>query len=602
MSCCSEGHSATETETWAWDSSPCARDVAWQIATDRRQQLYEAASLIPVLYDVRPPEPDEQQNLATAVHRRTAVTRQLATFKKPVSSTAQERLNSYILSLQQLSASSDAVVRLFEVFEDYMYVHLLLEQCTGGTVYERILERQYFTEQEAVLLIRHMLQALVPLHDNHIYHGSLTPDSFRFLNDSLHAPLKLVDFGIDLKVHRWDTMEQIREGREAPNPTCPQFFETCKLVFCAPELAPPYVPQRKRRAGVSLLCDSQDLLSEKPSAGEHAEDFMESPLVGTEYNKQVEAADVWSVGAIAFTLLCGYPPFFAPSRNGILGRIHRGDVAFDPPFWSKISEEAKNFVSSCLQRSFWERMSIQEALHHPWIQHLAEDSPSGSMFTSFMLNLRRFYRTSLIEVYVANALAIHLKREDLHTFLRQCIEVDTCKMGFFTASDLKSVLQDLGHKQISEAIMVRFLRAYRHPGESYIDYVAMLDSIYLRQQRIFAEELWRRFQTVHKGSGLGGDPDGFVASGDLVKLLGDPVVQELLMKEIPECMGLDKGEVRQYLHTNLQKYCNERNSNKLDFHDLKTLLLKCIRSISAAGEAANNTTICEATVNAPIML
>jgi len=137
MSCCSEGHSATETETWAWDSSPCARDVAWQIATDRRQQLYEAASLIPVLYDVRPPEPDEQQNLATAVHRRTAVTRQLATFKKPVSSTAQERLNSYILSLQQLSASSDAVVRLFEVFEDYMYVHLLLEQCTGGTVYEK---------------------------------------------------------------------------------------------------------------------------------------------------------------------------------------------------------------------------------------------------------------------------------------------------------------------------------------------------------------------------------------------------------------------------------------------------------------------------------
>merc|ERR1740130_1276716 len=57
--------------------------------------------------------------------------------------------------------------------------------------------------------------------------------------------------------------------------------------------------------------------------------------------RQLPAADVWSVGAITFLLLCGYPPFFAPCRFAILSRIEKTDYAFDPPFWSKISEEAK---------------------------------------------------------------------------------------------------------------------------------------------------------------------------------------------------------------------------------------------------------------------
>ncbi|CAE8727505.1 unnamed protein product [Polarella glacialis] len=473
-----------------------AEEVAWQIATDRRQQLVEAASLLPVLYEIQPPEPDESPHTATAVHRKTEVARQLATFQKPRGASAQERLNSYVLTLQRMSADCEAVATVFEVFEDYMNVHLLLEQCTGGTIYERILERQYFTEQESAVLIKHMLEALAPFHENNVFHGSVTPDSFRFLNQSPHAPLKLVDFGIELKAHRWDAVEHVTGGPDIQNPRCPHLFETCKLVFCAPELAPPQ--KRKGQQPTQGTLTSQpgsegtgasglwleaedvvgagrDLIDEELLADvldEHA-DWVEEQRKNRElsgnYNKKFEAADIWSIGAIAFLLLCGYPPFFAPSRNAILGRIHRGEVTFDPPFWSKISEEAKSFVTSCLQQSCWDRTSVQEALHHPWIQRLADSSPSGSMFASFMLNLRRFYRTSLIEVFVANTLAAKFRREDLHDFLRRCREIDMCGTGFFTASDLKHVLTALGHGWIAEAISTRFLRAFRHPGEQHLD-------------------------------------------------------------------------------------------------------------------------------------
>lgn len=583
-----------------------AEEVAWQIATDRQQQLFEAASLIPVLYDVRAPELDEPQHTATAVHRKTQVARKLATFQKPLGAGAQERLQSYILALQRLSACSDAVAKVFEVFEDYMDVHLLLEHCSGGTIYERILERQYFTEQESAMLIKHMLQALAPFHEAHLYHGNLTPDSFRFLNDSPHSPLKLIEFGIELKVHRWDAMEHVSGGPDPQNPRCPQFFETCKLVFCAPEVAPPHQPKRKAQQGAAAATPAAPTTAPDSQEALAAEDLLDGDLLADvldehadwleeqqqeesscDYNKKFEAADIWSVGAIAFLLLCGYPPFFAPSRNAILGRIHRGEISFDPPFWSKISEEAKSFVDGCLKQSCWDRMSVQQALEHPWIQRLADTSPSGAMFTSFMLNLRRFYRTSLIEMYVANMLAVRFRREDMHDFLRRCREIDMCSTGFFTASDLKHVLNALGHGMVAEAITARFLRAFRHPGESYIDYIAMLDSIYLRQQRIFEEELWRHFQRVCQSSCRGsGEMDGWLAVAELGMLFSDPVIVGLLMHEIPESAGVEEAAVCQKLQSSIRQYSSERRASRLEIRVLAPMLLRLVREYGAPRDPA----------------
>jgi serine/threonine protein kinase len=582
-----------------------AAEVAHLIATDRKQTLFEAAALIPVFHAVKSPEPDEAQHTATAVDRKTGVTRQLSSYRKPQGAGAQERLHSFVSSLQVLSANSEAIAKVFEVFEDYMNVHVLLEHCNGGTVYERILERQYFTEQESAVLVKHMLEALVPFHDNHLYHGSISPDSFRFLNNSPHAPLKLVDFGVDLKVHRWDAVESVGSGPDLQNPNCSQFFETCKLVFCAPEFAPPY--QRKRRGPLALISDNQanGLSSRAGGHGnsqspdgelglldgelladvidEHAEWFEQQQQdVAGGYHRKFEAGDIWSVGAIAFLLLCGYPPFFAPSRNAILGRIHRTEYSFDPPFWSKISEEAKNFVHSCIRESCWDRLSVHQALEHPWIQRLADTSPSGSMFSSFMLNLRRFYRTSLIEMYVANVLANKFQRQDIQDFLRRCREIDTCNTGFFTASDLKHVLSALGHGCIADAITSRFLRAFRHPGESYIDYIAMLDSIHLRQQRIFEEALWFHFQRVCQSGNSRGQAqiqNGMIHLDELHMLFSDPIIVGLVMREIPESAGAEEATVSQQLQASVRKQCAENgNASQIEFHDLSLLLRRVARS------------------------
>lgn len=239
-----------------------------------------------------------------------------------------------------------------------------------------------------------------------------------------------------------------------------------------------------------------DLLAEAIDAHlEHSEEANERLSL-------LEAADAWGIGTIAFLLLCGYPPFFAPCRYAILARIDKTDFSFDPPFWSKISEEAKDFVQQCLRAAPERRMTISEALEHPWIQSLADTSPSGSMLNSFAANLRRFYRTSLIEGCAANSLAAKLSYREAHEFHSRCCDADQQKSGFLTATDLRQVLMTLGHGDIAEAVAVCFSRMLRHPGESYIDYQALSESARLRRERLLEEELWHCFKAFSDSAGV----------------------------------------------------------------------------------------------------
>mmetsp|Transcript_105715 Transcript_105715/g.297315 ORF Transcript_105715/g.297315 Transcript_105715/m.297315 type:complete len:649 (-) Transcript_105715:64-2010(-) len=520
-----------------------AFEVAQMIAADRKMYEFKSASSIPASFEVKEPSMQDPPDTYVAVHRDTGTVRRLVTVRKPSGFEQQERLRTTVRKLQ--AVRSHSVSRIFEVFEDSRATSLVTEHCSGGTVYDRILQRQYFAEQETAMLIRHVLQSLACLHKNGTAHGHPTPDSFRFHTETPHASLKLVDYGLELKVNLSDALHAV-EGlwgsRDRRRAACLPFFETCRLVFAAPEVVQPLRSRRSTDAHEDANSDSDhinqggtdldgDLLAEAIDA--HLEHMEKLDL------QRLEAADAWSVGAIAFLLLCGYPPFFAPCRYAILGRIEKTDYAFDPPFWSKISEEAKDFVQGLLRASPSDRMPVAQALRHPWILSLADTSPSGSMLSSFALNLRRFYRTSLIEAFAANSLAAKLSFEQLCEFHERCRCTDVARSGFFTATDLRQVLVKLGHDEIAEAIGMCLSKTLRHPGESYIDYLALVDSVRARRMRILEEELWSSFcafadaGNAVRGSSGGSKPveTGFQAAALRGKL---PISRLKAFLEVPQ--------------------------------------------------------------------
>ena len=71
-------------------------------------------------------------------------------------------------------------IKLFETFEDHRNIYLIMELCTGGELFDRIIESGHFTEAQAATLMQHIIRAIFYMHENHVCHRDLKPENFLF--------------------------------------------------------------------------------------------------------------------------------------------------------------------------------------------------------------------------------------------------------------------------------------------------------------------------------------------------------------------------------------------------------------------------------------
>ena len=96
------------------------------------------------------------------------------------------------------------------------------------------------------------------------------------------------------------------------------------------------------------------------------------------YSKSV---DMWALGCVLYTLLCGFPPFYDESIQVLTEKVARGQYTFLSPWWDDISKSAQDLVSHLLTVNPDKRYTIDEFLAHPWIRganeptYAAADAP-----------------------------------------------------------------------------------------------------------------------------------------------------------------------------------------------------------------------------------
>lgn len=88
------------------------------------------------------------------------------------------------------------IVRLYETFEDRTDFYLVMEHCTGGELFDRLVHQGVFTEALACRIMRQILAAVAYCHAHRVAHRDLKPENFLFLHDNPESPIKLIDFGL----------------------------------------------------------------------------------------------------------------------------------------------------------------------------------------------------------------------------------------------------------------------------------------------------------------------------------------------------------------------------------------------------------------------
>ncbi|XP_041465299.1 calcium/calmodulin-dependent protein kinase type IV-like [Lytechinus variegatus] len=223
--------------------------------------------------------------------------------------------NAEVSILQSINHPN--IIKLVNLFEDECNVYLQLELVTGGELFERIVERGYYSERDAAKCVREICQAVSYLHSQAIVHRDLKPENLLYENMSDEAPLKLADFGLS-KIMDQDVFMKTVCGTPG---------------YCAPEV-----------------------------------------LHGKAYHMGV---DMWSIGVITYILLCGFEPFYDEKGDKhIYKKILKADYAFISPWWDDISTSAKDFISRLLVTDPEKRLTAKQALQHPWVR--AENSAAST--------------------------------------------------------------------------------------------------------------------------------------------------------------------------------------------------------------------------------
>ncbi|EJD74527.1 CAMK/MLCK protein kinase [Loa loa] len=213
----------------------------------------------------------------------------------------------------------EKLLNLHEVFDMDKGMCLIEEFISGGDLHDKIIrDEALMSEDEARTFIRQILQGIQYMHNKGIVHLDLKLENI-MLTSNESNDIKIIDFGLAQKL----------DANESPT------LLFCTAEFCSPEVI------NKESVGLS--------------------------------------ADMWAVGVITYSLLSGLSPFAGTTNQEIMANVSSCDWNFRDVVWEEVSNLAKDFIAKLVVKNKSERMTVTEALAHPWITTTKLKAKRGKM-------------------------------------------------------------------------------------------------------------------------------------------------------------------------------------------------------------------------------
>ncbi|KAL8204852.1 hypothetical protein R6Q57_010475 [Mikania cordata] len=331
------------------------------------------------------------------------------------------------------------VVSIEGTYEDAISVYLVMELCAGGELFDRIIDKSYYSERKAADLAKTIVSVIEGCHSLGVMHRDLKPENFLFVDDDEDSHMKIIDFGLS------------------------SFFKPGQ-VFTDVVGSPYYV----------------------------------APEVLLKYYGP--EADIWSAGVIIYVLLCGVPPFYADTEEDIFEEVLNGKLDFSIDPWPNISESAKDLVKKMLVRDRKKRITAHEVLCHPWISvdGVAPDKP---LDPAVLIHLTRFSAMNKLKKMALRVIASKLSEEEIAGLKEMFKMIDIDNSGNITFEELKIGLRNFG-TNLEESEIHDLMRAADVDNNGIIDYEEFVAAT-LHLNKVYKEDsIYAAFSYFDKdGSG-----------------------------------------------------------------------------------------------------
>ena len=259
--------------------------------------------------------------------------------KKKLTPEDDEALKIEVAILAEVEHPS--IIKLHGFFEEPLDYYIVTELMSGGELFDRIVAREFYSENDAQKVVRTLGECLLYLHERDIVHRDLKPENILLKDKSDDAAIKIADFGF---------ARFVKEG--------------CRTACGTPGYVAPEI------------------------------------ITGKIYGKGV---DVWSLGIIIYILLCGYPPFYHRNQAQLFKLIREARFEFDSPYWDPISSNAKDLIKGCLTVDEKKRLTMQGVLTHPWVSGAASKADITPVLGELKkFNARRKLRAGIKAAIAAN--------------------------------------------------------------------------------------------------------------------------------------------------------------------------------------------------------
>uniref|UniRef100_A0A0X3PNR7 non-specific serine/threonine protein kinase n=1 Tax=Schistocephalus solidus TaxID=70667 RepID=A0A0X3PNR7_SCHSO len=209
------------------------------------------------------------------------------------------RVRGEIDALKRLSHPN--IYSLYQVIETEASFYLIVEYLSGGELFDYILQKGSLSEFEARSIFRELVSAIGYAHQKGVAHRDLKPENI-LLDDCQN--IRVIDFGLCAK----------------------NTDNTLLDTFCG-----------------SLAYAAPEILANKEYSG--------------------HAADIWSMGVILYSLLCGCLPFDPTKPEKLPQIIAKGKYDVD----ESLSKSSRHLLSRLLCVDPEKRINMQELCHHPWV-------------------------------------------------------------------------------------------------------------------------------------------------------------------------------------------------------------------------------------------